>query len=230
MQQLAGRAAGLRVRAAPHPVVQLQLKSPQKLQASRRRTAFCGCAVRECVCACRCRVCARGAEPSVTSHSPPHNNPPDPPTPLPQRLVCHTALSAKSCDYNTAGSNLTRAHTTSSGRRRTRRRLQLFFFKATSSNRSSVYKQRAVAQLQCGGNCEVKAGPSLILIHRCPLGPFYRILLTRSARRVHVSNHLARPPAGRHYKDNLGGAPLPGIMISVPAQLVGRRGGGVGWL
>lgn len=128
MQQLAGCAAGLRVRAAPHPVVQLRLKSPQKLQASRRRTAFCGCAVRECVCACR-RVCARGAEPSVTSHGPPHNNPPDPPTPLPQRLVCHTALSAKSCDYNTAGSNLTRAHTTSSGRRRTRRRLQLFLLR-----------------------------------------------------------------------------------------------------
>lgn len=159
----------------------------------------------------------------------PHTTTPlTPPTPPPQRLVCHTALSAKSCDYNTAGSNLTRAHTTSSGRRRTRRRLQIFFFfKATSSNRSSVYKQSAVAQLQCGGNCEVKAGPSLILIHRRPLGPFYRILLTRSARRVHVSKHLARAPAGRHYKDNLGGAPSPGVMISAACRSAGGRGGGV---
>lgn len=29
VQQLAGRAVGVRVRAAPHPVVQLRLKSPQ---------------------------------------------------------------------------------------------------------------------------------------------------------------------------------------------------------
>lgn len=156
-------------------------KISTNLRASRRRSAFCACAV----WVCHCRVGARGAEPSVTSHNSP---------PPPQCLVCHRVLSAKSCDYNIAGNNLTRAHTTSSSRT-TRRRL----FKSTSSKRCSVYKQRGKKRLFY--NC------SAVEIAKGKLGcassssspwwpcPVSFITFFSLGRWLHVNNHLARLPA-----------------------------------